>query len=56
MTAEHRTDRVTVLAGGVGGARLAHGLDLAGTDLTVVVNVADDVEPTGCGSRPTSTP
>ncbi len=44
MTAEHRTDRVTVLAGGVGGARLAHGLDLAGTDLTVVVNVADDVE------------
>lgn len=44
MTAEHRTDRVTVLAGGVGGARLAHGLDLAGADLTVVVNVADDVE------------
>lgn len=44
VTAEHRTDRVTVLAGGVGGARLAHGLDLAGTDLTVVVNVADDVE------------
>lgn len=35
---------VTLLAGGVGGARLAHGLDLAlGTpSLTVVVNVGDD--------------
>lgn len=36
--------RVTLLAGGVGGARLAHGLDLAlgPDDLTVVVNVGDD--------------
>ncbi|MCB7136339.1 2-phospho-L-lactate transferase [Cellulosimicrobium marinum] len=43
---------VTVLAGGVGGARLAHGLDLAGTDLTVVVNVADDVELHGLAISP----
>lgn len=35
---------VTLLAGGVGGARLAHGLDLAlgAPSLTVVVNVGDD--------------
>jgi LPPG:FO 2-phospho-L-lactate transferase len=43
---------VTVLAGGVGGARLAHGMDLAGTDLTVVVNVADDVELHGLAISP----
>jgi LPPG:FO 2-phospho-L-lactate transferase len=37
--------RVVELAGGVGGARLAHGLQVAlGSDLTVVVNTADDVE------------
>ena len=45
--------RVTLLAGGVGGARLAHGLTLALPDdgaptpdggLTVVVNVGDDTE------------
>ncbi|MBD5786197.1 2-phospho-L-lactate transferase [Cellulosimicrobium terreum] len=48
MTAE----LVTVLAGGVGGARLAHGLDLAGADLTVVVNVADDVELHGLAISP----
>jgi LPPG:FO 2-phospho-L-lactate transferase len=35
---------VTVLAGGVGGARLAHGFALAGTALAVVVNVGDDTE------------
>jgi LPPG:FO 2-phospho-L-lactate transferase len=36
---------VVELAGGVGGARLAHGLQaVVGSDLTVVVNTADDVE------------
>ncbi|MCP2266445.1 2-phospho-L-lactate transferase [Promicromonospora thailandica] len=50
---------VTLLAGGVGGARLAHGLDLAlgatsgGTPgLTVVVNVGDDVELHGLAISP----
>ena len=37
------TTRITVLSGGVGGARLARGFDRVSTvDLTVVVNVADD--------------
>jgi LPPG:FO 2-phospho-L-lactate transferase len=38
--------RVVALAGGVGGARLAHGLQLvvAPGDLTVVVNTGDDAE------------
>jgi LPPG:FO 2-phospho-L-lactate transferase len=37
--------RIVELAGGVGGARLAHGLQaVAGADLTVIVNTADDVE------------
>jgi LPPG:FO 2-phospho-L-lactate transferase len=36
---------VVLLAGGVGGAKLAHGLQAGlGTDLTVVVNSGDDVE------------
>src|SRR5688572_17533838 len=36
---------VVLLAGGVGGAKLAHGLQAhLGTDLVVVVNTADDVE------------
>ncbi len=36
---------VVVLAGGVGGAKLAHGVQaLAGADLSVVVNTGDDVE------------
>ncbi|WP_435737072.1 2-phospho-L-lactate transferase [Cellulosimicrobium sp. PMB13] len=52
MTQDVTTDAVTVLAGGVGGARLAHGLDLAGADLTVVVNVADDVELHGLAISP----
>ena len=34
--------RVTLLSGGVGGGRMARALDLAGADLTVVVNVGDD--------------
>ncbi len=38
--------RVTVLAGGVGGAKMAHGFQqiLPAGELTVVVNVADDFE------------
>ncbi len=37
--------RVVELAGGVGGAKLAHGLQAAlGADLTVIVNTADDLE------------
>lgn len=41
-----RPRRVTVLAGGVGGARLADGVACAepGSELTVVVNVGDDFE------------
>lgn len=52
MTEGVATDAVTVLAGGVGGARLAHGMDRAGADLTVVVNVADDVELHGLAISP----
>ena len=38
-------DRVVVLAGGTGGAKLARGmLDAVGDALTVVVNTADDIE------------
>jgi LPPG:FO 2-phospho-L-lactate transferase len=49
--------RVTVLAGGVGGARLAHGFALALPDggagaLTVVVNVGDDTERHGLTVSP----
>ena len=37
--------RVVLLAGGVGGAKLAHGLQAhLGADLTVIVNTADDFE------------
>jgi LPPG:FO 2-phospho-L-lactate transferase len=37
--------RVVALAGGVGGAKLAHGLQSqVGSDLSVVVNTADDLE------------
>jgi LPPG:FO 2-phospho-L-lactate transferase len=41
--------KVTLLAGGTGGAKLAHGFQLAlpPGDLTVVVNVADDTEQYG---------
>jgi len=40
----HESTRVVALAGGVGGAKLAHGLVLAGLDerLSLVVNTADD--------------
>ena len=38
--------RVTLLAGGTGGTKLAHGFALIGPDveLTVVANVGDDLE------------
>ena len=38
--------RVAILAGGVGGAKMAHGFQqvLAAGSLTVIVNVADDCE------------
>ncbi len=41
--------KVTLLAGGTGGAKLAHGLQqvLPPGDLSVVVNVADDPSATG---------
>jgi LPPG:FO 2-phospho-L-lactate transferase len=41
--------KVTLLAGGTGGAKLAHGFQmvLRPGDLTVIVNVADDAEPHG---------
>ena len=53
--------RVTVLAGGYGGAKLSHGFALAaagadGTgrdlDVSVVVNTGDDLELHGLPSRP----
>ena len=46
MDESRRPDgRVVALAGGVGGARLAHGLQAhLGDRLTVIVNTADDVE------------
>ncbi|TAL05578.1 MAG: 2-phospho-L-lactate transferase [Chloroflexota bacterium] len=43
--ADRADPRVVLLAGGVGGARLAHGLQAnLGDRLTVVVNTADDIE------------
>jgi LPPG:FO 2-phospho-L-lactate transferase len=45
--------RVTVLAGGVGGAKLAHGLSmLLWVDLSVVVNTGDDLELHGLAISP----
>jgi LPPG:FO 2-phospho-L-lactate transferase len=45
--------RVVLLAGGVGGARLADGLQaVVGSDLTVVVNTADDLERHGLAVSP----
>ena len=44
---------VVCLSGGVGGAKLARGLyDVLGADLTVVVNVADDLEVLGLAVSP----
>lgn len=48
----HGSSRVTVLAGGVGGAKFAHGMTLAGADLTVVVNTADDTRLHGLAISP----
>lgn len=46
--------RVVALAGGVGGAKLAHGLAqrLPPTDLTIIVNTADDFEHLGLRISP----
>src|SRR3954462_8434927 len=44
-TSSHRGRPVLVLCGGVGGAKLALGLErLIGADLTVIVNTSDDFE------------
>lgn len=47
-------NRVVALAGGVGGAKLAHGLALTGLDdrLSVIVNTADDFELLGLHISP----
>jgi LPPG:FO 2-phospho-L-lactate transferase len=45
--------RVTVLAGGVGGAKLAHGMAmLPAVDLSVIVNTGDDLELHGLAISP----
>jgi len=45
--------RVALLAGGVGGAKLAHGLQThLGSGLTVIVNTADDLERHGLAVSP----
>lgn len=47
------SDGVVVLAGGTGGAKLARGmLDVAGEELTVIANTADDVEMYGAHVSP----
>jgi LPPG:FO 2-phospho-L-lactate transferase len=47
------TDRVVALAGGVGGAKLSHGLQAhLGDRLTVIVNSADDLERHGLAIWP----
>jgi LPPG:FO 2-phospho-L-lactate transferase len=44
---------VVILAGGTGGAKLARGmLDIAGDDLTVIANTADDIEIYGAHVSP----
>jgi len=46
-------ERAVLLAGGVGGARLAHGLQsILGAGLSVVVNTADDLERHGLAISP----
>jgi LPPG:FO 2-phospho-L-lactate transferase len=48
-----RSGRVVALCGGVGGAKLAFGLDrILGEDLTVVVNTGDDFEHIGLAVSP----
>ena len=46
--------KIVALAGGVGGAKLAHGLAqiLAPQDLTIIVNTGDDFEHLGINVRP----
>jgi LPPG:FO 2-phospho-L-lactate transferase len=53
MSALVAPKRVALLAGGVGGARLAHGLQShLGSGLTVIVNTADDLERHGLAVSP----
>ena len=51
--AEHGNMQVVELAGGVGGAKLAHGLQAhLGANLTVIVNTGDDLEQHGLQVSP----
>ena len=54
MTNETLKHKVVVLAGGFGGARMAHGFALLGesADLSVVINTGDDVEVHGLHVSP----
>ena len=54
MTTDFTAMRVTALAGGVGGAKLALGLQLALApgNLTVIVNTGDDFEHFGLAISP----
>ncbi|MBT8247475.1 MAG: 2-phospho-L-lactate transferase [Acidimicrobiia bacterium] len=52
MTGYRKDLPVALLSGGVGGARMARGLNAACTDLTVVVNVGDDEEIYGLSVSP----
>ncbi|HLX34427.1 MAG TPA: 2-phospho-L-lactate transferase [Candidatus Limnocylindrales bacterium] len=53
MTDRLAPKRVALLAGGVGGAKLAHGLQThLGSGLTVIVNTADDLERHGLAVSP----
>ncbi len=53
MPSETETSAVVELAGGVGGAKLAHGLEARlGPALTIVVNTADDLERHGLAIWP----
>jgi LPPG:FO 2-phospho-L-lactate transferase len=55
MTAGRLPRKVTLLAGGVGGAKMADGFQqvLPPSELTVIVNVADDFELFGLHISPT---
>ncbi|WP_432289421.1 2-phospho-L-lactate transferase (plasmid) [Aminobacter sp. BA135] len=53
MSASKSTGRVVALCGGVGGAKLAFGLErLLGNDLTLIVNTGDDFEHLGLKVSP----
>ncbi|QEN86034.1 2-phospho-L-lactate transferase [Labrys sp. KNU-23] len=53
MSASRSTGRVVALCGGVGGAKLAYGLQhILGSDLTLVVNTGDDFDHLGLRISP----